>query len=137
MFMRLNSYGVAFIMVLAFTLSAGPFVSGRAWAKGGKNPHDYSDKEACASCHKSAVPDLKFDTVTICTRCHEGYLGNHPVAKHPIGKRPGINITRLMPLSLDGKMVCYTCHDNHNRSGYPNMLRTDYLKLCSACHRGY
>ncbi len=136
MFRRFCTYAVAAVCVLslgAATLQRGAFGA----SAGVKNPHDYSDRTACGSCHKKTPPDLKFDAVTVCTRCHEGYLGNHPVSKHPIGKRPNINITRLMPLSVDGRMVCYTCHDNHNRSGFPSMLRTDYLRLCSACHRGY
>ncbi|MFQ5353446.1 MAG: cytochrome c3 family protein [Thermodesulfobacteriota bacterium] len=101
------------------------------------NPHNWSDKTGCVSCHKSVMPALKMDSVTVCTHCHGGNLVNHPVAKHPIGKKPGINISRRMPLDRDGKLVCYTCHDNHNRSDYPNMLRVGYLQLCSACHRGY
>ena len=130
---RCTGWAVAVLMLsltLAFGLRRGALAAN-------PSPHDYSDESACAYCHKQKVPDLKFDAVTVCTRCHEGYLGNHPVAKHPIGERPGINISRLMPLSLDGRMVCYTCHDNHNKSAYPKMLRTDYLRLCSACHRGY
>jgi len=136
MFSRLRTYAGAAACVLSLGLLVLLAQAPGALAAN-KNPHDYNDKGSCSACHKQKVPDLKFDAVTVCTRCHEGYLGNHPVAKHPIGKRPNINISRLMPLSLDGRMVCYTCHDNHNRSAYPNMLRTEYLRLCSACHRGY
>ncbi len=124
------------VLVLMFGLQLSHSTVAGA-ASTGNNPHDFSNKEECSSCHGSSMPSLSFDSVTVCTRCHEGFLGNHPVAKHPIGKIPEINITKLMPLSSDGKMVCYTCHDNHNSSSYPKMLRTDYMRLCSSCHRGY
>ncbi len=138
MYRRYCIYAVAAISVLGLMLGVLPSFSPSARAAmRGENPHDYSNKEGCRSCHADSMPALRFDSVTVCTRCHDGFLGNHPVAKHPIGKRPSINITRLMPLSSDGKMVCYTCHDNHNKTNYKNMLRTDYLRLCSSCHRGY
>lgn len=134
MSLRLSCY--LGVVTIAFALTLGLFAE--VWsAERGNNPHDYSRQDECASCHEKPLPKLKFDSVTICTRCHSGYVGNHPVARHPLGERPKINISSLMPLSADGKMVCYTCHDNHNRSSYPNMLRTDYLRLCSSCHRGY
>ncbi len=122
----------AFIFVLQLAVPGEPRAAG-----GRVNPHDWSAKDKCSICHKSAMPALKIDSVTVCTHCHEGYIGNHPVTKHPIGKRPEINISRRMPLDADGKLVCYTCHDTHNRSDFPNMLRIGYLQLCSACHRGY
>ncbi|MFQ5427492.1 MAG: cytochrome c3 family protein [Thermodesulfobacteriota bacterium] len=129
---------MAALAVIAILCAAGLALPGGVWAdRRDVNPHVWSDKALCASCHNSAMPALKLDSVTVCTHCHGGYLGNHPVAKHPIGKRPGINISRRMPLDKKGKLVCYTCHDNHNRSEYPNMLRIGYLQLCAACHRGY
>ncbi|MFQ5479896.1 MAG: cytochrome c3 family protein [Thermodesulfobacteriota bacterium] len=125
---------LAAVFALVFLFVSGPAAPGEVRAA---NPHDWHDKGQCATCHESAMPALKFDSVTVCTHCHDGYIENHPVTKHPIGKRPGINISRRMPLDSGGKLVCYTCHDMHNRSDYPNMLRIDYLRLCSACHRGY
>ncbi|MFQ5442678.1 MAG: cytochrome c3 family protein [Thermodesulfobacteriota bacterium] len=104
---------------------------------GNVNPHDFSKKKYCGVCHSASPPGLKFDTVTTCTRCHEANVANHPVTRHPVGKAPGINISRILPLSMDGHIVCYTCHDNHNRSGNTRMLRVPYKKLCNACHRGY
>ncbi len=104
---------------------------------GNVNPHDFSKKQFCGVCHIDTPPGLKFDTVTTCTRCHESNLANHPVTRHPMGKAPGINFSRALPLSMDGHIVCYTCHDNHNRSANPQMLRVPYKKLCDSCHRGY
>ncbi len=127
--------GLALAVFLFLSLLTLPRVS--LAAGHGVNPHEWENKESCSYCHGSEMPSLKLDTVTLCTRCHKEQLGNHPVAKHPIGKRPRINISRRMPLDKSGKLVCYTCHDAHNKSEYPNMLRIDYLRLCSACHRGY
>jgi len=101
------------------------------------NPHDFSRKDYCSSCHGEAPPALSFDPVTTCTKCHMGNVGNHPVSRHPIGKAPRINIAAYLPLSEGGLLVCYTCHDQHNTSGHPRMLRVEYLRLCASCHRGY
>jgi len=129
---------VAGIALLTFLMASQLTLSGASWAAvQGANPHEWDNKESCSACHGSLMPSLKLDAVTLCTRCHKEQIGNHPVAKHPIGKRPKINISRRMPLDESGKLVCYTCHDSHNRSKYANMLRIDYLRLCSACHRGY
>ncbi|GMR04209.1 MAG: hypothetical protein BMS9Abin23_0100 [Thermodesulfobacteriota bacterium] len=126
------------LLVAAIITYAGlsPVVERKALAAG-INPHDFSAKQSCSTCHSATPPELKFDTVTTCTRCHEANAANHPVVRHPIGKAPGIAISKRLPLSKDGLMVCYTCHDQHARTKYPQMLRVPYIKLCSSCHRGY
>lgn len=103
-----------------------------------KNPHNYSRKDFCEYCHKGGMPpELTFDTVTTCARCHPGNVGNHPVTKHPVGVVPKIHIPRNLPLTKEGTLVCYTCHDQHNRTGNRYMLRVEYFKLCASCHVGY
>ncbi|MBI5970855.1 MAG: hypothetical protein HY884_06845 [Deltaproteobacteria bacterium] len=102
-----------------------------------KNPHDFGDKTSCGRCHTPAPPKLSFDPVTTCVKCHTGNLNSHPISRHPIGKAPRINIPSAFPLSKDGLMVCYTCHDPHGKSGHKRMLRVEYGKLCAACHAGY
>lgn len=101
------------------------------------NPHNFAKKELCEYCHKAVPPELVFDPVTTCTRCHPGNVGNHPVTRHPVGVTPRINIPKNLPLARDGVLVCYTCHDPHNRTNHRDMLRVDYFKLCASCHVGY
>lgn len=102
-----------------------------------QNPHNYSKKEFCEYCHKGMPPELTFDPVTTCARCHPGNVGNHPVTKHPVGVTPKIHIPKNLPLTREGLLVCYTCHDQHNRTNNQHMLRVEYFKLCASCHVGY
>jgi predicted CXXCH cytochrome family protein len=145
MFGRGASGGYAAVLVFSLfclVLSGMPF-TGTAGAEEAQeaqkmvNPHDFRAKEFCPVCHTKELPKLSFDPVTTCTKCHIGNLDNHPVTKHPIGQEPRINIPYNFPLTRDGKMVCYTCHDPHNKQRLPRMLRVEYEKLCAACHVGY
>lgn len=102
-----------------------------------QNPHAPGDRTACGLCHTSSPPKLSFDPVTTCVKCHSGNVDSHPISKHPIGKAPRINLPSAFPLTQDGQMACYTCHDPHNKSGHKRMLRVDYDRLCTACHAGY
>lgn len=115
--------------------------AGRAWAQeegeAFKNPHNFAKKELCDYCHKGVPPSLMFDPVTTCARCHPGNVGNHPVTMHPVGVVPKIHIPGNLPLTGEGKLVCYTCHDPHNRTNYRYMLRIEYHRLCMSCHVGY
>ncbi|OGQ55992.1 MAG: hypothetical protein A3J24_09090 [Deltaproteobacteria bacterium RIFCSPLOWO2_02_FULL_53_8] len=104
------------------------------------NPHDVSGlRPSCPSCHTSAPPALSFDAVTTCVKCHSSNVDNHPVSRHPIGAKPKIPIPSFFPVSTDGRMVCYTCHDPHKKlkDGHRMMLRVDYQTLCAFCHVGY
>lgn len=101
------------------------------------NPHNYNKREYCSYCHKTDQLSLNFDPVTTCTKCHSGNVDNHPITRHPIGKVPRINIPKVLPLTKEGQLVCYTCHDPHNRTRNQNMLRVDYNRLCALCHVGY
>ena len=129
---------LAFLMVLLNPLAQhGAFAQVEEERADIINPHDFSNKDYCGVCHTGSPPELSFDPVTTCTKCHMGNVGNHPVARHPIGKAPRINIAGFLPLSGKGLLVCYTCHDQHNVSGHPGMLRVEYLRLCASCHVGY
>jgi len=102
-----------------------------------QNPHAHGDKTTCAFCHTSAPPKLSFDPVTTCVKCHSGNVDSHPISRHPIGKTPRMSMPSVFPLSKDGQMVCYTCHDPHNKTGHKRMLRVEYGRLCAVCHAGY
>ena len=130
-------------LLLALLLS-GPVVTGECSAddelgvtKVNINPHDFTRKELCSGCHTADPPALLLDPVTTCVKCHDGNIGNHPVTKHPMGQMTKIKIPSYLPLTEDGEMVCYTCHDPHKKTKHPKMLRVDYFGLCLACHVGY
>lgn len=101
------------------------------------DPHDFDRKSYCVNCHDPEPPMLRFDAVTTCTKCHPNVVGDHPVARHPLGKMPRISIPVNLPLTDDGLMVCFTCHEPHNKTNYSKMLRVDYFRLCASCHKGY
>jgi len=98
------------------------------------NPHDFEKKEHCPVCHGD-IPKLNHDPITTCVKCHEGNISNHPISSHPVLVNASykVHIPEWMPLS-GGKLVCYSCHDYHNRSRFKLMLRIDYEMLCVACH---
>ncbi|MFQ5901241.1 MAG: cytochrome c3 family protein [Thermodesulfobacteriota bacterium] len=97
------------------------------------NPHDFQKEEKCERCHLPQSRELKFDSVTVCLRCHPSNLTDHVIDVVP---KKAI-VPDGLPLTLDGKMVCYTCHDYHNSSGLVRMLWVNYNDLCIACHVGY
>lgn len=101
------------------------------------NPHNFVVEAYCKYCHTERPPELSHDPVTTCTKCHMANVGNHPVANHPVGETAEIHVPASLPLTGDGRMVCYTCHDPHNTSEHPKMLRVSYFKLCVSCHAGY
>lgn len=127
---------ICMLFALLFTVF---YVEGSGAVEGRvlKNPHDYRAKSSCVACHTAELPELSFDAVSTCTKCHEGFIVNHPVAGHPIAKVPETSISTVMHLSSEGKMVCHTCHDQHNRLKRPKMLRVPYFRLCASCHKGY
>lgn len=101
------------------------------------SPHEFGSQHYCSVCHKGEPPALTMDPMATCTKCHHGNVTNHPVSRHPLGVTPKMSVPAYLPLSTDGKMVCFTCHDPHNKSGLNKMLRVTFIKLCASCHAGY
>ncbi|MBI3397708.1 MAG: hypothetical protein HY026_00460 [Deltaproteobacteria bacterium] len=100
------------------------------------NPHDFEKREFCPVCHVvTDMPKLNHDIITTCVKCHEGNINSHPVIRHPVSVKVShkVSVPEWMPLP-QGKLVCYTCHDYHNKSGLKRMLRIDYEILCVSCH---
>lgn len=128
---------IALAAALAVALLSAPVVAEEEVMPEVVNPHNFVVKEYCSICHTKRPPELNKDPVTTCTKCHPANVGNHPVARHPMGKKVKIYTPNKLPLTEDGLIVCYTCHDPHNTSQFKNMLRVDYFGLCVSCHVGY
>lgn len=135
------------LLVFAFVLAAAAagtlFCAGRAEGAPEDerviaNPHDpVGGRAQCSACHTAKPPELSFDAVTTCIKCHSGNVDSHPVSRHPVGKVARIRVPSFLPLTGDGRMVCYTCHDPHDKGRRKRMLRVDFQSLCSSCHVGY
>lgn len=90
-------------------------------------PH--GDKDGCFNCHKENDAQLIIDdSIKLCNECHFHDKGNHPLLKKPE------RMVNHLPLSEGGEILCYTCHDPHNNSKYPSMLRMEINSLCINCH---
>ena len=112
--------------------------------RGGKteSPHARKDQKACIVCHVSQPAEgsapakennLRFggDIVALCSSCHEGYKHMHPVK---IAVAPGMKSPEDLPLDMDGKITCITCHDAMEASGVHRRRRMVGRSLCLNCH---
>jgi len=135
------------------------------------NPHQQLDEsgkireETCLFCHASR-PDSKLTTpeqvtflianpVSYCVGCHPGFEHRHPSGgEHLVAPSPKIlrslstSVARIgvaLPL-FDGKIVCTTCHNPHERGVIENLAAAEgaqhehKLRLmpgrnqCTGCH---
>lgn len=107
-----------------------------------ENPHARKDQKVCIVCHISPPAEgtapardsnLRFggDIVALCLSCHEGYKHMHPVK---IAVAPGMKSPEDLPLDVDGKITCITCHDAMEASGVHRRRRLVGRALCLNCH---
>jgi hypothetical protein len=109
------------------------------------NPHGKSDYTSCQGCHLGIAvkkeemrKNLRYagDDMRICHSCHGAMDACHPVLVHlPEGMRPG----KDMPLTLDGKIKCLTCHDPMPEAGSGVTVRRRVKgepgnAICFRCH---
>jgi|MudIll2142460700_1097286.scaffolds.fasta_scaffold07387_4 predicted CXXCH cytochrome family protein len=92
------------------------------------------NKHECSYCHITMHADaamlLKTSLSGLCLECHSGRSGSN---EHRIDIAPSVEAVGL-PLSKDGKITCATCHDPHEKSEYPMLLRVKPSELCFKCH---
>ncbi|MHB8762890.1 MAG: cytochrome c3 family protein [Deferrisomatales bacterium] len=116
------------------------------------NPHVES-YFACKACHRSAVaaeikaPDYqlryKGDLNVLCVSCHVTERGHHPTGlRLPEFMAADLAASQQpLPLDREGRITCYTCHDNGCSSGHQRMTERHYDRrtlrndLCWSCHR--
>jgi hypothetical protein len=110
-----------------------------------KDPHG----KDCADCHardaegQAGGPLLcGDDTIKLCVECHPD-SNIHPVGMPPADSPERVKAIRL-PMGkgpMQGKVVCLTCHDIHEKNPRRYLLRGDFSHeedrrqvLCSECH---
>lgn len=120
------------------------YVAGTALAKkaSGENVHRMDGN--CRTCHTAdatelnanrsrAMTALQPNLEATCNRCHGAQGPSH---KTNVAAKPGV--PSILPLSVDGKLTCATCHYMHGENNqYGDFLRIDNRrgKLCLTCHK--
>ncbi|MFZ5997069.1 MAG: cytochrome c3 family protein [Nitrospirota bacterium] len=92
-----------------------------------------SEKHDCSFCHISGGKTpftLKSPLSALCLECHSDRSG---AREHKVDIVPKMKVEKL-PLSSGGKITCITCHDQHEKSGFPKLLRERHDELCLSCH---
>jgi len=93
-----------------------------------------AQKHECSYCHitsdKTVQQQLKAPLSELCAECHPDRRSPN---EHKVDIVPSMKVVEL-PLSKEGKITCATCHDPHDRGGYPLLLRTKPAELCLKCH---
>ena len=92
------------------------------------------EKHECGYCHltsdKTNKMRLKATLAELCIECHSDRSGPN---EHKVGIAPPKGVAEL-PFDKDGLLTCVTCHDPHEKSGYPKLLRVKPSELCLKCH---
>jgi predicted CXXCH cytochrome family protein len=92
-----------------------------------------AEKHQCDYCHvfsdKSPGAALKAPLSGLCIGCHSGRTA---AGEHIVDIVPSMKVDEL-PLS-NGKMTCVTCHDPHEKSVHPKLLREKPTEICFRCH---
>jgi predicted CXXCH cytochrome family protein len=87
----------------------------------------------CVICHSPHATDqpkfLKNDIYKLCTGCHQNYLMNHPVDKHPL------RFSKLNKESTE-EISCISCHKPHG-SENQSLLKASggSMAVCMQCHQ--
>jgi hypothetical protein len=111
------------LLALVLSLSLFPVlpVNGEGISDTSDDPHShFMDPESCPQCHvyRGSKPEKgRFlpGTDTFCLGCHslEGLGITHPIAIRPGGGRNSMRVPADLPLDIEGKIFCLTCHNAH------------------------
>ncbi len=136
---------IAAVLVVAGLVTAGVVVVRRLRARarfvvypaaevaGVRNPHAYRGRPLCQACHPHRDERLADDPVRLCTRCHTfDHTRSHPV---DVVQRDAQDVK--LPLGAGGRVLCHTCHADHDLGQFKHGLRLPFSDLCLQCHRGH
>jgi predicted CXXCH cytochrome family protein len=94
-----------------------------------KNPHVYLGAPLCQRCHADPSGRLRAEPMALCQQCHVQRHGNHPVGV--VQKQPA----KDLPYGPGGRILCHTCHDQHDLLARKKGLRLPFNELCLKCHQ--
>lgn len=88
----------------------------------------FAGHNGCGDCHVRGT-GLKTKKVNdLCLSCHPENIKDHVL--DVVSK----SAPRGLPLDVENRITCITCHDAHDRAGRQDMLRMDASQLCVPCH---
>jgi predicted CXXCH cytochrome family protein len=103
----------------------------------------FASRGSCLDCHPvhgSGKQDSIWATLgyqeapaQLCEACHRKNGPGKVMETAHIGRIVKNNIDTL-PLSSDMRIMCTTCHDIHQNTQNPKLLRVPIIDLCRACH---
>ncbi len=93
------------------------------------NPHNYLGAPLCQRCHTGPGGGLRAEPVALCKECHPQRHGNHPV--EVVQPHPPADL----PFGPGGRILCHTCHDEHDLLARKKGLRLPFNDLCLKCHQ--
>jgi len=100
------------------------------------------DPRHCKFCHdidpsrgSGTLDSVKFisNPRMICLRCHPERP--HPSNFDHLVKPDKIRVPKNLPLDMDGKVTCSTCHDPHTSTVGISKSRSGDASICVFCHR--
>ncbi len=110
--------------------------------------HDEIGKTRCLDCHtvlpfKHIPHTFQTGTGDVCRRCHTNFHAKNGIA-HPVEALPSMKIPPDMPLDIEGRMTCITCHFYHPASPPPAdgprafiLRRPGGRTFCYSCHKKF
>lgn len=97
-----------------------------------QNVHAYKGAPVCQACHVQNSAALLDGPVRTCERCHQ--------VRHSKGHESGTPMDPKkaggLPLP-EGRVVCHTCHAEHDVRKYRHGFRAPVNEVCRACHPGF
>jgi len=110
-------------------------------------PHDHFRRPgACPQCHivsggAASTDRFSADSERFCLGCHrkESLGRTHPVNVVPRERTPPMKIPEALPLSVDGRIMCLTCHAAHGPylSTTPSFLGQERFVPANGAAPGY
>jgi predicted CXXCH cytochrome family protein len=94
-----------------------------------ENPHQYLGAPLCQRCHADPGGALRAEPMALCQQGHVQRHGNHPVGV--VQKQP----SKDRPYGPGGRILCHTCHDQHDLLARKKGLRLPFNELCLKCHQ--
>jgi predicted CXXCH cytochrome family protein len=82
----------------------------------------------CSDCHARGRALKKGTVNELCISCHPENVKDHVL--DVISKTAPAGL----PLARGNRITCITCHDAHDKSGNPKLLRLEQAEICAPCH---